>query len=218
MRNLNPDNTWTPAPTGLTFTLRRHQDSDAAANEPHFERGIYSSEVAAIMGLDPKRSVLDIWHEKQGLLTQVQRPAGQHGQCSWDLIEPLVALVYSKRTGNPVKRVSKTVRSSEHPWMGAAIRWEVQSSEVGLLHCLQVALEDLPLWQGGVPEYVKVDLMHLLAVTGQQVVDLAVLAGGRSVQLFRVERDEVLIDRLIEAEARFWGYVERGQAPNPNCS
>lgn len=218
MRNLNPDNTWTPAPTGLTFTLRRHQDSDAAANEPHFERGIYSSEVAAIMGLDPKRSVLDIWHEKQGLLTQVQRPAGQHGQCSWDLIEPLVALVYSKRTGNPVKRVSKTVRSSEHPWMGAAIRWEVQSSEVGLLHCLQVALEDLPLWQGGVPEYVKVDLMHLLAVTGQQVVDLAVLAGGRSVQLFRVERDEVLIDRLIEAEARFWDYVERGQAPNPNCS
>ncbi len=213
MRNLNPDNTWTPAPTGLTVTLARHQDSETAANEPHFERGIYSSEAAAIMGKDPQRSMLDIWHEKQGLLTQLQTPADQHDQCSWQLIEPLVALVYSKRTGNPVKRVSKTVRSSEHPWMGAAIRWEVQSSEVRLLHCLQVASEDLPQWQGGVPEHVKLDLMHLLAVTGQQVADLAVLTGGRSVQLFRIERDEVLIERLIEAEARFWGYVERGQVP-----
>lgn len=213
MRNLNPDNAWSLASTDLTVTLAGRQDSDAAVNEPHFERGIYSSEAAAIMGKDPHRSMLDVWHEKQGLLTQLHTPADQHGQRSWHLIEPLVALVYSKRTGNPVNRVSKTVRSFEHPWMGAAIRWEVQSSEVRLLHCLQVASENLSLWQGGVPEHVKLDLMHLLAATGQRAVDLAVLAGGRSVQLFRIERDEVLIERLIEAEAQFWGYVERGRVP-----
>ncbi len=215
MRNLNPDNTWTPAPKGLTVTLANRQESDPETNEPHCERGIYSSEAAAIMGKNPHRSMLDIWREEQGLLTQIQTPAGQHGQCGWHLIEPLVALVYSKRTGNPVKLVSKTVRhSDEYPWMMAAIRWEVQSPEVGLLHCLQVASADLPLWQGGVPEHMLIDLMHLLAVTGQKAVDLAVLAGGRSVQLFRIERDEVLIERLIEAEARFWGYVERGQVPS----
>lgn len=215
MGNLNKDNTWTPAPTGLTVTLDRHQERETAANEPHFERAIYSSEAAAIMGLDPKRSMLDIWHEKQGLLTQIPTPSDQHGQCSWQhLLEPLVAAVYGKRTGNRIKRISRTVRHPEYPWLGAAIRWEVQSPEVGLLHCLQVASEDLPMWQGGVPEHVRVDLMHLLAVTGQQAVDLAVLEGGKSVRIHRIQRDEALIERLIEAEARFWGYVERGQVPS----
>ena len=209
MRNLNPD-TRSPAPAGLT----RGPNTEAAANEPRFERGIYSSEAAAVMGLDPKRGMLDIWHEKQGLLTQIQTPSDRHVQCSWQhLLEPLVAMVYGKRTGNPVKRVSKTVRHPAYPWMGAAIKWEVQSPEVGLLHCLQATSQCLPLWKDGVPEHIRVDLMHLLAVTGQHVVDLAVLEGGKSVRIHRVQRDEALIERLIADEARFWGYVERGQAP-----
>ncbi len=214
MRNLNPDNAWSLASTDLTVTLAGRQDSDAAVNEPHFERGIYSSEAAAIMGLDPKRSMLDIWHEKQGLLTQIQPASDQHGQCSWQhLIEPLVAKVYCQRTGNPVKRVSKTVRHPAYPWMGAAIRWEVQSPEVGLLHCLQVSSQDLPLWQDGIPEHARADAMHLLAVTCQQAVDLAVLEGGKCVRIHRIQRDEALIERMIETQARFWGHVERGQVP-----
>ncbi|MFC6282561.1 MULTISPECIES: YqaJ viral recombinase family protein [Polaromonas] len=214
MSNLKQDKTWTSAPTGLTVTLARRQNGGTAANESHFERGIFSSEAAAIMGLDPTRSMLDIWHEKQGLLTQIQTPSDLHGQSSWQsLLSPLVATVYAKRTGNPIKQVSKTVRHPEFPWMGAAIRWEVQSPEVGLLQCLQVTSLDLPLWQGGAPEHVRFDLMHLLAVTGQRVVDLAVLEEGRSVRIHRIQRDDTLIERLIEAEARFWGYVERGQVP-----
>jgi putative phage-type endonuclease len=215
MRNLNPHNTGSPAPTDLTVTGARRQESETAANEPHFERSIYSSEAAAIMGLDPKRSMLDIWYEKQGLLTQIQPSSDQHGQCSWQhLIEPLVAKLYCQRTGNHVKRVSKTVRHPGYPWMGAAIRWEVQSPEVGLLHCLQVTSQDLPLWQDGIPEHARADAMHLLAVTCQQAVDLAVLEGGKCVRIHRIQRDEPLIERVIEAEAGFWGYVERGQAPS----
>ena len=214
MGNLKQDNTLSLVPTGLTVTSERREDR-LAANESRFESGIDSSEAAAILGLDPVRTSLDIWHEKRGLLTQPEVPLDQdEGRVSWQFIlEPLVAAVYSKRTGNPIKRVSKTMRHPAYPWMGAAVRWEVGLPEVQLLHCLQVHAREMYLWQKGVPEHSFVDLQHLLVVTGQRAVDVVVLEGGKSVRILRVERDGVLIERLIEAEAQFWGYVERGRVP-----
>ncbi|MES2363299.1 MAG: YqaJ viral recombinase family protein [Pseudomonadota bacterium] len=212
MSNLKQDNIWSPAPAGLTIATPSRHGSGPAANEPRFERGIDRSEAVAILGVDPSRTSLDLWHEKQGLLIQPRKDPEPEETGIWPfMLEPLVATVYAKRTGHLVKRVSKTLRHPAYPWMGAAIRWEVESPEVGLLHCLQVGAKDMPLWEHGIPEPVRVDLMHLLAVTGQQAVDLAVLQGGRSVRVLRICRDEALIERVIEAEARFWGYVERGQ-------
>ena len=39
--------------------------------------------------------------------------------------------------------------------------------------------------------------MHQLAVTGKQAADVAVLIGGQELQVFRIERDEALIEQLI---------------------
>ena len=55
--------------------------------------------------------------------------------------------------------------------------------------------------------------MHQLAVTGKQAADVAVLIGGQELQVFRIERDEALIEQLIALEQQFWGYVERDQQP-----
>ncbi len=44
-------------------------------------------------------------------------------------------------------------------------------------------LAPLLLWQKSVPEHALVDLQHLLAVTGHQAVDVAVLEGGKSVRI-----------------------------------
>jgi predicted phage-related endonuclease len=46
------------------------------------------------------------------------------------------------------------------------------------------------LWRDGVPEYVQLQVMHQLAVTGKQAADVAVLIGGQELQVFRIERDE----------------------------
>ncbi|MES2400218.1 MAG: YqaJ viral recombinase family protein [Pseudomonadota bacterium] len=180
--------------------------------------GIGSSEAAAVMGLDVQCSPLDLWHKKMGLLTQPQVPPEKDDcKVSWEFIlEPLVAAVYSKRTGHRIRRVQKTLQHPQCPWMGAAIRWEVASSYVRHLHCVQVPEHELSGWKTGVPEAVRVDAMHLLAVTGGQAVDIAALIGGRTVQIFRIERDEKLIERLTQAESVFWGYVERRQPPLGN--
>ncbi|MDO3387969.1 hypothetical protein QWI17_19145, partial [Gilvimarinus sp. SDUM040013] len=69
------------------------------------------------------------------------------------------------------------------------------------------------LWKEGVPEYVELQVMHQLAVTGKQAADVAVLLGGQHLEIHRIERDEQMIARLIELERKFWNYVETDTPP-----
>ena len=69
------------------------------------------------------------------------------------------------------------------------------------------------LWKEGVPEYVQLQVMHQLAVTGKQAADVAVLLGGQHLEIHRIERDESLIARLIDLEWLFWDYVVSDTPP-----
>jgi predicted phage-related endonuclease len=50
-------------------------------------------------------------------------------------------------------------------------------------------------------------------VTGKKVVDVCVLICGQEIRVYRIERDDELIDRLIELERKFWHYVENDIEP-----
>ena len=87
------------------------------------------------------------------------------------------------------------------------------AADVQILECKTAGIHGSRLWRDGVPEYVQLQVMHQLAVTGKQAADVAVLIGGQELQVFRIERDEALIEQLIALEQQFWGYVERDQQP-----
>lgn len=55
--------------------------------------------------------------------------------------------------------------------------------------------------------YVQLQVQHQLAVTGKHAADVAVLLGGQELQVFRIERDDELIGKLIALEQGTWGYV-----------
>jgi predicted phage-related endonuclease len=50
-------------------------------------------------------------------------------------------------------------------------------------------------------------------VTGKAAADVAVLVCGNEYRCYRIERDDALIARLIELEAKFWDYVVRDIPP-----
>ena len=64
------------------------------------------------------------------------------------------------------------------------------SSEVQILECKTAGINGVKLWKDGVPEYVQLQVMHQLAVTGKQAADVAVLLGGQHLEIHRIERDE----------------------------
>jgi predicted phage-related endonuclease len=102
----------------------------------------------------------------------------------------------------------------ELPWMLANIDREViGADDVQILECKTAGINGARLWKEGVPEYVQLQVMHQLAVTGKQAADVAVLLGGQTLEIHRIERDEQMIARLIELERKFWHYVETDTPP-----
>lgn len=179
--------------------------------------GIGSSDAAAAIGLNPYQSQLELWMQKTGkadLLPTVD-PSDDTSPMFWGtLLEPIVAAHYTKRTGNKVRRVNAVLQHPEHPWMLANVDREVVGApDVQLLECKTAGIHGIRLWRDGVPEYVQIQVMHQLAVTGKQAADVVVLVGGQELRIFRIERDEALIARLIVLEKAFWDMVQQGIAP-----
>lgn len=179
--------------------------------------GIGSSDAAAAVGLHPYKSPLQLWMEKTGrdaLLPKVD-PDDATSPMYWGtLLEPIVAAHYTRRTGLRVRRINAVLQHARHPWMLANIDREVIGSpDVQILECKTAGYHGARLWEDGVPEYVQLQVLHQLAVTGKQAADLAVLICGQELRIHRIERDDTMIAQLIALERRFWHFVETDTAP-----
>ena len=181
------------------------------------KRGIGSSDAGAAVGLNPYKSQLALWLEKTARDAAMPKidPNDDSSPAYWgNLLEPIVAAHYTRRTGHKVRRVNAVLQHPQHPWMLANIDREVVGApDVQILECKTAGINGARLWKDGVPEYVQLQVMHQLAVTGKQVADVAVLIGGQELRVHRIERDEAVIGQLIELERAFWSCVEEDRAP-----
>lgn len=170
-------------------------------------QGIGSSDAATAVGLNPYQSQLELWMHKTGkgdLLPSID-PLDETTPMYWGtLLEPIVAAHYTKRTGNRVRRVNAVLGHPQIPWMLANIDREVVGApDVQILECKTAGMNGAKLWKDGVPEYIQLQVMHQLAVTGKLAADVAVLICGQELQIHRIERDETMISQLIALEEQF---------------
>ena len=211
----------TPPPRRYRDQARRLVDTRALDRQAWLsirQSGIGSSDAAAAVGLHPYKSQLELWMEKTGRQFGDKQPSRGEILTSplhWgQVLEPLVADHYAQHTGYRVQRVNAILQHTEHPWMLANLDREVVGNDqVQILECKTAGIYGARLWKEGVPEYVQLQVMHQLAVTGQQAADVAVLLGGHELQIHRIERDEAMIAQLISLERQFWTFVENDTPP-----
>ena len=184
------------------------------------EAGLDCLDAAAAVGRDPFKSPVRLWMEKtdrHDLLQPVDPCLVQSAESAayWSrLLEPIVAAHYALRTGRQVKRTRDVLRHPQHPWMRAEPGREVVGApDVQLLECRCVGMDAAEHWSAGLPDCVRIQMLHRLAVTGAQALDVVALVCGQDLQIHRVERDEVEIARLIDAEREFWHCVQADCAP-----
>jgi putative phage-type endonuclease len=179
--------------------------------------GIGSSDAASAVGLNPYKSQLELWMEKTGRDANLPKvdPKDQSSPMYWGtLLESIVAAHYTMRSGHKVRRINAVLQHPTEPWMLANLDREVLGTpEVQILECKTAGINGARLWKEGVPEYVQLQVMHQLAVTGKQTADVAVLICGQELQIHRIERDEGMIAKLVELERQFWHYVETDTPP-----
>jgi putative phage-type endonuclease len=179
--------------------------------------GIGGSDAGAAVGLNPYTSALELWLDKTGRDAGLTKPDATDPSepVYWGaLLEPIVAAAYTHQTGHRVRRVNAVLRHPEVPFMLANLDREiVGSSDVQILECKTAGEFGARLWRDGVPEYVQLQVQHQLAVTGKSAAHVAVLLCGQKLEVHRIERDDELIAKLIELEARFWQYVTDDEPP-----
>lgn len=191
------------------------------------KQGIGSSDAAAACGIHPYLSMLELWMIKTGRMSSDIDASNNNGiegysPLYWgNTLEPMVAKYYQEHTGNKVRRVNAILQhpDSDKHFMLANLDYSVVGSdEVQILECKTAGEHGAKLWKHGVPLYVTCQVQHQLAVTGKTAAHICVLLCGHEAKVYKVERDERLIESIIEHERLFWQYVETDTPPTPDHS
>ena len=187
------------------------------------KRGIGSSDAAAACGIHPFLSMLELWMIKTGrMASNIDEGADGYAPLYWgNTLEPMVAKYYQEHTGNKVRRVNAVLQhpDPDNHFMLANLDYAVVGSdEVQILECKTAGEHGAKLWKDGVPLYVTCQVQHQLAVTGKTAAHICVLLCGHEAKIYKVERDERLIESIMEREREFWQYVQTDTPPTPDHS
>ncbi|MGX5634452.1 YqaJ viral recombinase family nuclease [Bacillus thuringiensis] len=176
------------------------------------KQGLGGSDVAAIAGLSKWKSQVQVFLEKTQAIEQedVQSEAAYFG----NVLEEVVAQEFAKRTGLKVQRRNAILQHSEYPWMLANVDRLIVGEKVGL-ECKTASEYLKKEWEGEeIPVAYLLQCQHYMAVTGYEAWWIAVLIGGNKFVYKKIERDEDIIQYLINMERDFWlGHVEKDEPP-----
>jgi len=177
--------------------------------------GIGGSEVAAILGISPWKSAVDVYREKTESLPAQQELDINDPRYWGHAHEPQVIKAYEKSTGNTVKSVD-TLFDKEHPFLMANID--------GFTHDRVVIEAKTTSSTKGwgdegtdqIPQYYLTQVAHYAYITDCKHVDIAVLFFGNRFKLYRYERNEKLEQAIKAKLIDFWlNNVQKVIPPEP---
>lgn len=178
--------------------------------------GIGGSDAAAVIGLNPFRSRIEVYADKMGMMPEKEDTESM--RLGRDL-EDYVAQRFCEATGKKVRRNNFMWCHDEHRCMIADVDREIIGENAGLECKTTQAWGGKVIMKGEIPLTYYVQCMHYMAVMGYDRVYLAVLIFGKGFFHFTIERDEDEIAALVSAEASFWrDHVEAGISPDPDGS
>ena len=176
-------------------------------------RGLGGTDVAAVCGVHPYRTPLDIYLDKRGL---VEPFAGNEATRWGHRLEPVIADEYSERTGRILSDCG-TIVHAERDWhLGTPDRLIVD--EPGGLEIKTAGLRQAHRWgdpdSDEVPDEYLIQCAWYLALTDRQWWDLAVLIGGQEMRIYTIQRNDELEAGLLERAECFWhDHVLDGEPP-----
>lgn len=165
--------------------------------------GLGGTDIAAIAGLSPFRSALDVWLDKTAGIEQVENEAMAWGSA----VEPLIAAEYTRRTGI-VLREGGLVAHPIYPWaLGSPDR--IAEDRIVEIKTAR----DARRWADGVPPDYQCQVTWYMGITSIYRADVAVLFAGSEMRIIPVEWDEAMWSDLVAIGADFMARLEAGGPP-----
>lgn len=165
------------------------------------KKGIGGSDVAAIAGVNQYRSAIDVYLDKTG---QTEPQPDNRRMKMGRILEPLIADDFTEATGIKVHQVNSILQHPQYPWMLANIDRRCVGQKVGL-ECKTTEVWNRDKLEGEqVPDDYYLQCQHYMAVTDYEGWYLAVFIGFGEFKYYYIERNEDIINKLIEVEHQFW--------------
>jgi len=172
------------------------------------------TDLAAICGLSPYRTALDVYLDK----TSDNIAEETNAAMRWgNLLEDVVAKVYSEDTGYSVSIEPNTIYHHEYSFLGANIdRWVGDKEYV--LECKTAGFNKNKEWGDSgtdqIPESYLVQVAYYASICDVPKVDIAVLIGGQDFRIYSYVRNKELEDKLIKIACNFWhNHIEKRIPP-----
>lgn len=180
--------------------------------------GIGGSDVSIIAGINPFKSVHQLWLEKTGQIEPEQTDS-EYAHFG-TLLEPIVRKEFTERTGIKVRQKHMLLQSEEYPFMFADLDGVINNNgETAIFEAKTASAYKQEVWEEGIPAPYILQVQHYMAVTDAKRTYIAALAGGNHFYHHVVERDEEMIGKIIAMEKYFWEtHVLGGVEPVPDGS
>lgn len=184
------------------------------------ERSSYfgSSDIAAILGVSPWKSKLDVFLDK----TQGRPPVTAVKQKIFDRghrLEPYLLDMYAEDTGEDLILRNVRYADLEFPFLAAEIDAETRSGknvEAKSTHQFGAKNWGAELTDE-VPIYYNAQAQFGMMCNHASVVEFPVLIGIDDFRIYRVERDDEIIQLQRKAAVDFWhDHILTGVAPEPS--
>lgn len=176
-------------------------------------KSVGASEVAAVMGLSPYSTALDVYKSKHGVDRDFDPLLSFIGHES----EHIISRWVHQFSGVPVVLEDAFMaRSTEYPFLHASFdrvshdpftTWQMKTAHQYTGH----------KWDEGIPTDIRVQVQAEMLVAGTQRAAVVVWIGGREFRLFWEPRDDRFInDHMIPALTEFWENLQNGVPPKPS--
>jgi predicted phage-related endonuclease len=184
-------------------------------------RGVGGSEVAAILGMDPRRDAFSVYADKLGL---VRRAPASGRMEAGKFLEQGIARWYAHRTHQEVVWCDETMCHSEREWQvytpdafvgidGPYEPW------AGGLDSKNVAFDQADKWgepgTDAVPDSIHIQCQWYCSAAELPWWDVAACFGGNDLRIYRINRDSQIEAAILEECDLFWRRHVLTRVPPP---
>ena len=191
--------------------------------------GIGGSEIGTILGLNKYDTIVRVFHEKVG---DIDFRRDDNSFMFWGReLEDKIADIWRYYDGTAdgyienfkngkivreCQRVNGYVVNPKYPWLFASldrvmnikggynlITQEPLKTE-GVLECKGLSYWASQIWQDGIPVYYLAQIHQYMAILETDYAEIAILQDGNKFLVEKIQRDDVLCERIIEISRMFW--------------
>lgn len=171
-----------------------------------------ASELPIATGLMPRICTpMQLWARKMGIEPE---PSLNDAMFLGLELEPIVAKMVTRHTGEELKPVNRFYGLKEVPWIGATPDYE-NLDGTKIFQLKTSSSHAAQYWQDGIPDYAHIQVQVEMGCTGIHKGAVAALVGGRDFYIYDTEFNEDVFAQILSIGEKFMECIKSQTPPIP---